>query len=332
MHALLRGALLWWKCPSKHRLSVAMKGWAWSAMMLRWYAVQTLLIGDQGLKLCQEDIPHACCQHQAALFGVNLVAQCTDIACTKIFPSALTLLTIWAHYIMAPPHPGPTPVLSPYYVRPSHTGRPCHAAERCYRILTGRSDKCQVSTYHAWHLFTLENFTGTQCLHLCLISVFCIFSLRLPLSPCAVVWLVWIACCALKSASLFFVLCFVSLCFYCLQFSLAAHSCILLFSMDNPALLVSNFTLIPCMDSVTSIQTMPLHHVSMLTLLHQTLCSRVTAYLRRSLVSIDVQRGHEVAVIFWIVILRSQLNNTFITDKYELDKTFIIWYHKIVKS
>ena len=58
MHALLRGALLWWKCPSKHRLSVAMKGWAWSAMMLRWYAVQTLLIGDQGLKLCQEDIPH----------------------------------------------------------------------------------------------------------------------------------------------------------------------------------------------------------------------------------------------------------------------------------
>ena len=78
------------------------------------------------------------------------------------------------------------------------------------------------------------------------------------------------------------------------------------------------------MDSVTSIQTMPSHHVSMLTLLHQTLCSRVTAYLRRSLVSIEVQRGHEVPVIFWIVILRSQLNNTFITDKYELDKKFII--------
>ena len=66
------------------------------------------------------------------------------------------------------------------------------------------------------------------------------------------------------------------------------------------------------------------NYVSMLTLLHQILCSRVTAYLRKSLISTEVQRGHEVALIIWIVILRSQLNNTFITDKYELDKKFII--------
>ena len=33
------------------------------------------------------------------------------------------------------------------------------------------------------------------------------------------------------------------------------------------------------------------------------------------LIRIEFQRGHEVVIIFWIVILRSQLNNNFITDK-----------------